>query len=123
MESRNARQRLDKLDRITLSVLDILALSTHLFACLMVTIFLYHAIPDGAISDLWAPSTGGNHGPWRHYAPARTFLDHSPIFMLISAFFAALSRAGRKSLLSHLILFSCANFFLIYLAFFFEMTD
>lgn len=104
-------------------IFGMLALAALLSAYLMVAICLACAARDGVLSDLWAPPSGGNHGPWRHYPPARQFLDPSIFFVIAAGFLAAMSLGLQVRRLPSLVLLGCSNYFLIYVAFFAVALD
>jgi hypothetical protein len=105
------------------SLLGLCALAALLFAFLMVAICLFHAALDGRLNDLWAPSSGGNHGPWRHYWPARTFLDPSFLFVPPAAILAAFSYVLRAAPLPLYVWAGCGAFVFNYFLFFSAALD
>ena len=105
------------------SLLGLCALAALVFAFLMVAACLIWAAHDRRLADLWAPSGGGNHGPWRRYWPARTFLDPSLGLVLPAALVAALSLALRPARLPLYVLAGCAVFVFNYFLFFSSALD
>lgn len=113
----------DKTTRFLATFLALAALALLLFAYLLVAICLFHAARDGILSDLWAPPSGGNHGPWRHYALARTHLDSSPLFVVPAISLACFSLSLGRKRLPTLVLLGCAAFILNFALFLWMLTD
>lgn len=124
MERDQAKQALAlRLRFFAASLLGLCALAALLLALLMVAACLFHAARDGRLSDLWAPSGGGNHGPWRHYQPVRTLLDLSILLVPPAAFGAAISYVLRPSPLPLYIWAGCAGFVFNYFLLFSAALD
>lgn len=112
-----------KLQRRVASWLALLSFAGLLLGYSMVAICLFHALNDGRLADLWAPPSGGNHGPWRHYSPARQFLDPSILVVMPAGLLAAMSFALHARRLPGLVMLGCFNYFLIYVVFFAAALD
>ncbi|HEX9997038.1 MAG TPA: hypothetical protein VGB45_07845 [Abditibacterium sp.] len=111
-------------EQIAGSFFALLSLALLGLAYLMVAICLFHAVSDGRLADLWAPPTGGNHGVWRHYEPARTYLDPSLLFVPPAFLFALIGLSSRRLFgWSVFVLVGCVAFFLNYLLFFSAALD